>query len=289
MRPSILPTARVGSVVAERYQLVGQLGEGGQSAVYRALDLRDGDIVAIKILKPGTDSEATERMAREAQAMASLHGTAALRVLDQVWTADGAMGLVTEFLEGQTLDQLLVAVESTGRHLATPFVLSLLEPVALTLAEAHARAIVHRDLKPENIFVIAPERGGGVRLLDFGFARFQRLRSLTAGDQVAGSPRYISPETWLGRKDVTDHRVDIYALGAVVFRCFAGRAPFESNDLVTLLHAATRDPRPKLTSFRPDLPSAVDGWVELALAIDPAGRFQTTVALFRALQAALAG
>src|SRR5688572_21341025 len=102
-----LPPNRIGQVIGKRYEILSLLGQGGQSAVFRALDRRDGDEVALKILKPGADAESTERMFREARAMTSLHGTAALRVLDQVWTDDGAMCLVTELLVGQSLEDLL--------------------------------------------------------------------------------------------------------------------------------------------------------------------------------------
>ena len=92
-----LPPNRIGQVIGKRYEILSLLGQGGQSAVYRARDRRDGDEVALKVLKPGADGESTERMFREARAMASLHGTAALRVLDQQWTDDGGSFGCKEF------------------------------------------------------------------------------------------------------------------------------------------------------------------------------------------------
>jgi serine/threonine-protein kinase len=258
------------------------LGEGGQSSVYRARDLRAGDEVALKILKRGADSASTERMFREARAMASLQGTAAIRVLDQGWTEDGAMCLVMELLEGLPLDELLEKGESAGHRADLDLVIRVIGPVVKALHMAHDQGIVHRDLKPANIFVLSDARGGGVRLLDFGFAKFQRMRKLTADGMVAGSPSYIAPETWQGKHDVIDHRVDVYALGAVIFRCLAGIPPFASTDLVVLLRDVTSSPRPSLHKLRPDLPPDIDDWVQQALMIDATQRFQSIVAMWRA-------
>jgi serine/threonine-protein kinase len=274
--------SRIGQVIGKRYEVVSALGQGGQSEVYRARDLRDGDEVALKILKPGADAESTERMFREARAMASLHGTAAVRVLDQQWSDDGAMCLVTELLVGQPLDEVLEASEKAGKRMDVKTAVQIFDPVVRTLTRAHEVHIVHRDLKPANIFVLSDQRG--VRLLDFGFAKFTRLRGLTAEGMIAGSPSYIAPEVWGGKRDVLDHRVDVYGLGAVIFRCFAGIAPFASKDLATLLRDVTTAPRPSLIALRPDLPGAIDDWVLQTLTIDPNQRFQTAQASWRAFR-----
>lgn len=284
MTTSLLPKSRIGQIVGRRYQLLSILGEGGQGAVFKARDLRDGDEVAVKMLKPGADAESTERMFREANAMAQLQGTSAVRVLDQQWTDDGAMCLVTELLEGQSLDVVLEAIEARGERASVALVISVIEPVVKTLQHAHQIAIVHRDLKPANIFVLNQNRGGGVRLIDFGFAKFQRLKGLTAEGMVAGSPAYIAPETWRNRKDVIDHRVDVYAIGAVIWRCLGGYPPFNQPDLIQLLKAVTTAPRPSLHAVRPDLPPAIDDWVQQAMAIEPDARFQAVIALWRAFR-----
>ncbi len=276
------PPNRVGQVIGGRYEVSTLLGEGGQSSVYRARDLRAGDEVALKILKPDTSPEATERMFREARAMATLHGTAAVRVLDQQWTDDGAMCLVTELLHGEALDDALAAIELHGGRAEISWVVGLFEPVVVTLQAAHGMGIVHRDLKPGNLFVLSG--GRGVRLLDFGFAKFTRLRGLTASGMVAGSPSYIAPETWQGRHDAIDHRIDVYALGGVLFRCLSGRAPFVSKDLAVLLREVTTAPRPSLQALRPELSPDIDDWVTHALAVDPDQRFQSVTALFRAFR-----
>lgn len=278
---------RSGELLGGRYRITRVLGRGGQGVVYHAHDLRDGDEVAIKILNDvlTRNADFRERMFREARAMTQLTGTAAVRVLDQVWTGDGALGLVMELLHGEELDDHLARAEAGGERPSPEFVLRMLGPVVSTLERAHSMGIVHRDLKPGNIYLIDEAHGGGVRVLDFGFAKFVRLRGFTADGTIAGSPTYIAPESWKGGK--IDQRVDVYALGAITFRCLAGAPPFEMKDLSSLLRAVTEGPRPSLRAFRPELPPAVDDWVAQCLAIQPEERFLGVRALYNSLGFAL--
>jgi eukaryotic-like serine/threonine-protein kinase len=279
-----------GDVVGQRYRVVSLIGEGGQSYVYRGVDVRDGDDVALKVLKAKVrlnDPDAVERMFREAYAMATLRDTAALRVLDQTWTTDGAFCLVTELIQGVELGDFLDREETAGRRVEPTTILPIFEPIVRTLDAAHRQGIVHRDLKPSNIFLVDEARGGGVRLIDFGFAKFTRLRGFTKQHVIAGSPSYIAPEAWLNRRALFDQRLDVYALGALIYRCLAGHPPFQAANVLALLEAVTRAPRPSLVALRPDLPAAVDDWVSAALAIDPNERFQGVTALWTAFKNAI--
>ena len=271
---------RLGEVVGGRYELRGVLGQGGQSVIYRAKDRVDGDEVAVKILKAG-DRDAVDRLFREARALLSLGGTAALRVLHQTSTSDGAACLVTELLRGRDLDEHLREIEGEGGRMPLPEVIAMFEPIVKTLDAACERGIVHRDVKPANIFVVHPAYGGGVRLLDFGFTRFVHARPMTAPGIVAGSPTHLAPEAWAGASDI-DHRADVYALGVVLFRVLSGQLPFSGrvNELIQMVRTA---PRPSLHALRPDLPKVVDAWVECALAIKREDRFQRASALWSAL------
>jgi serine/threonine-protein kinase len=276
-----------GTIVGRRYQVFDLLGQGGQSLVYRGLDLQQGDEVALKVLKAKVrlaDPDAVERMFREAYAMATLHDTAALRVLDQTWTEDGSLCLVTELVRGRELGSWLDVREGNGERIDAGVVIELLDPIVRTLDAAHQRGIVHRDLKPSNIFVLD---GGGVKLIDFGFAKFTRLKGFTKAHVIAGSPSYIAPEAWLNRRALFDHRLDVYAFAAVVCRCLAGQPPFQAKNVLALLEAVTRAPRPSLVALRPDLPEDVDAWATAALAIDPNERFQSVVASWTAFQTAV--
>ncbi|MGK3985422.1 serine/threonine-protein kinase [Sorangium sp. So ce136] len=124
---------------------------------------------------------------------------------------------------------------------------------------------------------------GGVRLLDFGLVKVMQADPLTREGAIPGSPSYIAPEVWKGRPQEIDHRIDIYSLGAVLFRVLAGRVPFSGASRVDILLAAARGPRPSLYAVRPDLPPEVDAWVARALAVAPEERFQDVRALWGAL------
>lgn len=275
---------RLGEIVGGRYELRGVLGRGGQSVIYRAKDQIDGDEVAIKVLKVG-DRDAIDRMFREAQALISLNGTAALRVLHQTVTKDGAACLVTELLRGRDLTEHLKDIEADGGRMSFDEMISIFEPIVKTLEVARERGIVHRDIKPENIFVIHAAYGGGVRLLDFGFSRHVLLRPLTMPGMVAGSPMYLPPEAWAGARDI-DHRADVYGLAVVLYRVLAGEVPF-SGEMYELFKLVRTAPRPSLHARRPDLPKMIDDWVTHALAVDREQRFQRVSALWNALLACL--
>lgn len=283
------PLDRSQELVRGRYRIQALIATGGQSAVYRARDEVDGDAVALKILhrEVARDQVWVERLFREARAMASLMRTAAVRVLDQAWTDDGCPCLVLELLVGQDLEDHLRGIEAQGRLIDARELYALLGPIASTLEQAHAQGILHRDLKPPNLFVIDPAAGGGVRLLDFGFAKFTRARGMTEMGQIAGSPSYIAPEAWVGNSSVLDARADVYGFGAVVFRALGGRAPFVATNLLDLMNLVTKAPRPSLRELNPALPAEIDDWVAQALAVDPNDRFLNVRGEYRALGQAL--
>lgn len=276
-------------MIAGRYLLRSLVGAGGQSAIYQAEDLTTGGLVALKVLadEVAHDPQWRVRMLREAQAMTSLQGTAAVQVSDQVWTDDGALCLVMEYLEGQDFGQYLAELERAGARILPGRLIRLLEPVVYTLQAAHAQGIIHRDVKPANIFVVDPRTGGGVRLLDFGFAKILSRSELTDSGFIAGSPSYIAPETWAGNPEGIDHRIDVYGLAAVMFRALAGRAPFSGDRIQDVMRLAQEAPRPSLYAQRPDLPSDIDLWVERALAVRPRDRYGSVAELWSGLKAAL--
>lgn len=275
---------RTGEIVGERFELNGKLGSGGQSVVFRARDLQGGPDVAVKVMhqKIAQDPYSQARMSREADALLHLKDSAAgLEVFGQYWTEDGCMCIVTELLTGMDLDDYLTA---HGERLPVAEVIRILQPVVETLAMANGFGVLHRDLKPGNVFIST--HPPGVKLLDFGFAKFTRLQSFTMDGSVAGSPRYIAPEAWLARKDL-DERIDVYALATLIFRCLAGHTPFPADTMLNLLRSVTQDPRPSLCAVCPELPPAVDDWVQIALAIDREHRFGNVTAMWNAFKASV--
>jgi serine/threonine-protein kinase len=280
MSTSVPPQTRVGEVIGARYELTSLIGSGGQGHVYKAHDRKDGEAVAVKVLRHEFSHDAAwrERMLREARALTLLSNTAAVRVYDQRWTDDGAICIVMEYLEGKHFEDYLAVVESWGERLGLETLVRLIGPVVECLELAHENHILHRDIKPGNIFV---RRDETVRLLDFGFAKFLHLTRMTARGFVAGSPSYIAPESWQRAPEIFDQRVDVYGLSAVIFRALAGRPPFV-GDLAALAEAVTQGPRPSLHAYRPELPTAVDSWVNHALAVDPLDRFERVSGMWNA-------
>ncbi len=273
-----------GQLIGNRYRLLELIDAGGQGYVYRAHDTKDGDPVAVKVLKRGysDDTEWRERMFREARALSLLSGTAAVKVYDQRWTDDGSLCIIMELLRGAHLEIRLHRLSEAGRLMSPAELEPILQPVVQTLDVAHRNNILHRDLKPANIYV---QDDGSVRLLDFGFAKFTHLRGMTRFGEVAGSPSYLAPECWAGDSKLLDRRVDVYGLAAVIFRALAGRPPFV-GDPITLLKLATTGKRPSLHALRPDLPKKLDDWVETALAASRDDRFDGVLGLWNAFKIA---
>ena len=277
---------REGEVVGNRYRLGALLDRGGQATVYRGRDLRMGDEVAIKVILPPQKPDAAwrDRVLREVHALTVLAGTAAVRAYHQVWGEDGTLYLIMELLHGQNLQACLEQAADEGQLLSLADIQPIFEPVVSTLEVAHAAGILHRDLKPSNIFV---QTDGSVRLLDFGFAKFLRMRTVTLAGHVAGSPSYIAPESWKESTESLDQRIDVYGFSAVAFRALAGRPPFVGEGVLDIMRQCSSAPRPSLHALRPDLPRAADDWARAALAIAPDERFVTVRAAWTALCNAL--
>lgn len=275
----------VGQLLAGRFEVVEAIGRGGHSIVYRAFDRATNVDVAVKLLNEsaaGSDEHAV-RLVREHQVMTSLAGTAAIRGLALTSTHDGAMCLVMELLRGVDFDDYLGELDKGGRQLQVPRLVEIIDPIVTTLAIAHDRGIIHRDLKPANIYVL--EHNAGVRLLDFGLAKIRSAPPLTKDGMILGSPSYIAPEVWAGRPRELDHRVDIYSLGAIVFRALGGEVPFPGSSIKKKIELSTTAPRPSLHALRPDLPEDVDVWVGQVLAIEPEMRFSKIRGMWNAFKA----
>jgi serine/threonine-protein kinase len=277
-----------GDVLDDRYELMELIGKGAHGKVYRGLDRQLSSRVAVKVLYGDVAGETTfrQRMEREARAMGQLAGSAAVQVLDVGRVERGALYLVMEYLEGQDLRAYLHEVEKSGRPLPLHEVYEILEPVAHTLEVAHQAGIIHRDIKAANVFVLKSRVRGRARLLDFGLAKDVSLEPLTRTGTIAGSPAYIAPEAWLGKR--VDHRVDVYGFGVLLFRVLGKKLPFDSKQSIDkLLIDVTRAPRPSLRALRPDLHPTIDDWAKRALAIDPEDRFQSVEASWNFLDIVL--
>jgi len=278
-----------GDLLDERYEIQELIGKGGHGKVFRALDRQLSSPVAIKVLYGETAAEQDFRirMEREARAMGQLAGTCAVQVLAFNKAPDGSLYLVMELLDGSDLGAYLKQSEVSGRPLPIHEVYEILEPIAETLHAAHEHNIIHRDIKPANVFVMRSRARGRSRLVDFGLSKDLSIEGLTKTGMVAGSPGYIAPESWLGRRPV-DRRVDVYGFGVLLFRTLATKLPFKTKRPIDeLLIDVTRGERPSLHALRPDLHPTIDHWAQRALAIKPDDRFDSVEAMWSFLDIVL--
>ncbi len=276
-------------LVAQRYEVGEVVGRGGYGMVCRGIDRETGQQVALKMLSPesGRDPDIVERMLREQQALIALQGTCAVTAVDMCRLESGAPCLVMEWLEGRDLEMLLSERETAEQLGELDELLAILAPVTQTLERAHDMGLVHRDIKPANIFVTKGDFAA--RLLDFGLSRMKSAAPITAAGMVMGSPSYIAPETWAGDSRALDGRADLFSLAVIVFRWLTGKLPFDAPDLIAKMTAVTTGERPSVVALRPELPKALDVWMQRALSIRPEQRFQSGGDFYDTLAAATRG
>jgi serine/threonine-protein kinase len=233
-----------GQVVDDRYTIIEKVGLGGWGEVYRAMQHSTKREVALKILRKDVaeGQGARERFVLEAQAVSKLTHQNTVTLFDFGQTKDKVLYMAMEFLEGESLDQV---IRREGR-LTGDRCLHIIRQVALSLDEAHGKGIVHRDIKPHNIMLMQrPGEADFVKVLDFGVAKMLMLdESLTVTGTTFGTPEYMSPEQ-IHSKHV-DHRSDIYSLGIIMFTMLKGNPPFSADSPigVALNHVST--PLPQL-------------------------------------------
>ena len=267
-----------GTLIAGRFEIVGQAGRGGMASVHRAIDQTTGGYAALKVLHL-TMEDAGERFRREADVLARLRHPGIVGYVSHGETPDGRAFLAMSWIEGETLTG---RVRRLGR-LDPMAVAELGANVADALAAAHAAGIVHRDVKPSNLLLASDGYDRPV-LVDFGIARVGTAASaMTQEGMLIGTPGYISPEQARGSLDV-DARADQFSLACVLHACLTGRAPFRGEDLVGVLAKILFQETPRARVERPDVPSELDAILVRAMAKDPSERFADMAAMARALR-----
>lgn len=280
MTSSAVPLFDVGTELG-KYQLLGRVGQGGMSVVYRALDQSLGRDVAIKVLHShlAESQEARDRFAREARAVAKLRHPNILEIYDYSGAHDArveASYIVTEFIDGQTLKQAI-----TAQPLEFPEIAALIGlEIASALEHAHDAKILHRDIKPENVMI---RRDGAVKLMDFGISHMVDLERLTVTGQLLGSPAYMAPEHVDGKP--IDFRTDVFALGTVMYQLTTGQLPFSGKNahevLKRIVEGRCTDPR----QLNPAIGNQLGRIIMRAMATKPEDRFQSVAEMRAALTA----
>jgi eukaryotic-like serine/threonine-protein kinase len=285
-RAQASPASLVGKLLAGRYRVTGVIASGGMGVVYDGLQVALGRRVAIKCLHPryATDASAIARFQNEAMVSGSFGHPHIVEVFDLGWLDDERSPfLVMERLDGETLGQRLQREKKLGVGL----VLTSARQVLSALVATHARGILHRDLKPDNVFLVSTHDGGvRAKVLDFGLSkaivRGDSAMRLTRSGVVMGTPSYMPPEQATGEPDL-DGRVDLYALGMILYETLTGRLPYSARTPAALMIEIrrTRPAPPRL--LRPDVPAVLDAAVMKALSPDRTHRFADALEMQRAL------
>jgi hypothetical protein len=266
--------------IGGRYRLDAEIGAGGMSRVYRAVDLTLERPVAVKVLRPldTSYSRHLERFRREARNVARLSHPHIVRVLD-AGDEDGRPYIVFEYIAGQTLKE---RIDRMGRLPVDEAVAYAIE-IARALACAHAHGIVHRDVKPQNVLL---DERGAAKVTDFGIARALDDDSLTGDGRVLGTAAYLSPEQALGHE--VDAQSDIYSLGIVLYEMLTGEVPFRSDSQVAVAMMHVREDLPDIQGERPGVSAMLGAVLDRMTEKDLGRRYPSADALITDLEDALA-
>jgi len=264
----------IGKTIAGRYRILEEIGRGGLTTVYKALDTRFNRVVALKVLHShfARDVEFERRFQHEANVLARLRHPNIVQMYEY-GRADGLAYLVVEYVEGSLADVL-----AEGKPLDVDYAIEIVRQVGEALSYAHRQGIIHRDIKPSNILV---SKDGRVLLSDLGLAIAASKPTITEIGTILGTVDYMSPEQAMGKP--VDARSDIYSLGSVLYELLTGRLPFSGESPWQLLHQIIYEPPLPPRRLNPVVPPAVEHVVLRALAKDPDQRYQTVDELVAAL------
>jgi serine/threonine-protein kinase len=284
--------ALFGQVLADRYRVLDLIGKGGMGKVYLAEHVALGKRVAVKVLNPAYTHrpDQVKRFLREAQAASTIGHENVIDVIDFGEMPNGSVFFAMEHLQGEDLGKLLKRGPlqwSRARR--------ILLQICRALQAAHARGIIHRDMKPENCFII--HRNGMrdfVKVLDFGIAKFleenrQVSHTLTQAGALIGTPEYMAPEQVQG--EPADVRMDIYALGCIMYQLLTGQLPFSDKTMFGVLsqQVNVRPVPPRQLAPEADIPPEVEAIILKAMEKERPNRFQSMAELIEAIVAAPRG
>jgi eukaryotic-like serine/threonine-protein kinase len=282
------PEDLLGKIIAERYELLEIIGQGGIGVVYKARHTLMNRIVAFKMLRSESlkDERNRKRFQQEAEAMSKLSHPNIVSVFDFGFTQDDSAFLVMDFLDGKDLDTLIQEEGYLTPEEVAPIFIQICD--AMTLS--HTQGIIHRDLKPGNIIVVREGKESVAKLVDFGMAKFEtqkdrKAQSLTRPGEVFGSPYYMSPEQCIGAE--LDARSDIYSMGVLMYEAVTGQPTFLANNMVEMaqMHIYEKPKEISKVIQDPDFPEGMQKIIFKALEKNVNDRYQCTEELKQALMA----
>ena len=263
----------IGKRLDGRYEIRELIGMGGMADVYKAYDLMEERVVAVKILKEeyAGNEDFKRRFRNESKAIAVLSHPNIVKVFD-VSFGERVQFIVMEYVNGITLKEYIEQQGVVGWKETVHFTVQILR----ALQHAHDNGIVHRDVKPQNVMLL---QDGTVKVMDFGIARFARDNGRTISEKAIGSVHYISPEQ--ARGEVTDERTDIYSVGVMMFEMLTGKLPFDGESPVAVAVKQMQAEAPAPRSLNPQIPEGLEEIVVRAMKKDPDLRYQTAAEMLR--------
>jgi serine/threonine protein kinase/Tfp pilus assembly protein PilF len=266
-----------GTILAERFEIIQLLGQGGMGAVYKGRDLELDRLIALKMIRPDLAShpEILRRFKQELILAREVTHRNVIRIFD-LGQAQGIKFITMEYVEGRDLRTLIHEKEKMPSEEAVPIVLQ----ICAALDAAHNAGVVHRDLKPQNVMI---DKDGRVYVMDFGIARSLETPGLTQTGALMGTPEYMSPEQAKGEK--VDARSDLFALGIIFYEMLTGISPFKADTAMAMMFRRTQERATPLAQLNLGVPGVISDIVSKCLETKPDERYQTARAIIDDLEA----
>src|SRR5580692_5332048 len=270
-----------GTLLAERFEILQLLGQGGMGAVYKARDTELERLVALKLIRPELAShpEILRRFKQELILAREVTHRNVIRIFD-LGQAQGIKFITMEFVEGRDLRGLIHEKGKLTVDEAVPIILQ----ISAALDAAHTAGVVHRDLKPQNVM---SDKDGRVYVMDFGIARSLESQGMTQTGALMGTPEYMSPEQAKGEK--VDARSDLFALGIIFYEALTGISPFKAETAMAMMFKRTQEKATPLVQLDLGIPGVISDIVAKCLEIKPAERYQTAREVINDLEAFTGG
>ncbi len=266
----------IGTVLANRYEIVRRIGEGGMGAVYQARDLELNRVVALKVIRPGLakNPEILSRFKQELILARQITHKNVIRIYDLA-EFDGIKFITMDFIDGRDLKSVLRANGKFEPRRAA----EIIEQVCRGLEAAHSEAVIHRDLKPQNIMV---DRSGKITVMDFGIARSTAVGGMTHTGALIGTPEYMSPEQAKGEK--LDARSDLFSVGIIFYELLTGDTPYKAETSMASLYKRTRERVPPPVELVPETPKPLNAIAVRCLEIDKEKRYASAAEILADLE-----
>ncbi len=265
-----------GNLLAQRYQIMQLLGEGGMGAVYKARDLELDRMVALKVIRPdlARNPAIVERFKQELRLSHQVTHKNVIRIYD-LGEGEGVKFITMEFIEGEDLHSLILEKKKFTPQEAV----DITQQICQALEAAHAVGVIHRDLKPQNVI---RDNHGRVLVMDFGLARTVGSEGMTQTGALVGTMEYMSPEQALGKE--LDQRSDIFALGLIFYELLTGKMPFQAESAIASLLKRTQERATPVSAHDPAIPPALSGIVSKCLERDLNLRYKSVTEILADLE-----